>query len=54
MGGHGGLNILPQKKWNVYNWDNRDKVAHDQRTLQAAIKRNKDNHASKALQAKVA
>ena len=23
MGGHGGLNILPQKKWNVYNWDNR-------------------------------
>jgi len=23
MGGHGGLNILPQKKWNVYNYDNR-------------------------------
>jgi len=23
MGGHGGLNILPQKKWNVYNYDNK-------------------------------
>jgi len=21
MGGHGGLNILPQKRWNVYNLD---------------------------------
>ena len=31
MGGHGGLNILPQKKWNVYNPDNREKVAKDER-----------------------
>ncbi|KAK3242130.1 hypothetical protein CYMTET_48162 [Cymbomonas tetramitiformis] len=30
-GGHGGLNILPQKSWNVYNWDNRLKVAEDER-----------------------
>ena len=30
MGGHGGLNILPQKKWNVYNQDNRLKVARDE------------------------
>ena len=30
MGGHGGLNILPQKKWNVYNWDNRLKVKKDE------------------------
>lgn len=30
MGGHGGLNILPQKKWNVYNYDNRVKVESDQ------------------------
>ena len=30
MGGHGGLNILPQKKWNVYNPDNRLKVAKDE------------------------
>lgn len=31
MGGHGGLNILPQKKWNVYNRDNRTIVERDQR-----------------------
>ncbi|KAJ3687910.1 hypothetical protein LUZ61_017074 [Rhynchospora tenuis] len=30
MGGHGGLNILPQKRWNVYNWDNREKVKRDE------------------------
>lgn len=31
MGGHGGLNILPQKSWNVYNRDNLEKVAKDER-----------------------
>ena len=31
MGGHGGLNILPQKKWNVYNRDNREKVDRDKK-----------------------
>jgi hypothetical protein len=30
MGGHGGLNILPQKRWNVYNFDNREKVRNDE------------------------
>lgn len=30
MGGHGGLNILPQKRWNVYNFDNREKVRRDE------------------------
>lgn len=30
MGGHGGLNILPQKRWNVYNFDNREKVRLDE------------------------
>lgn len=30
MGGHGGLNILPQKRWNVYNYDNREKVKKDE------------------------
>ncbi|GFZ01950.1 hypothetical protein Acr_15g0005590 [Actinidia rufa] len=30
MGGHGGLNILPQKRWNVYNYDNREKVKRDE------------------------
>ncbi|KAL1559730.1 inner centromere protein-like [Salvia divinorum] len=32
MGGHGGLNILPQKRWNVYNFDNREKVRLDEET----------------------
>ena len=30
MCGHGGLNILPQKSWNVYNLDNRLKVQRDE------------------------
>ncbi|OAE21672.1 hypothetical protein AXG93_4170s1130 [Marchantia polymorpha subsp. ruderalis] len=30
MGGHGGLNILPQKRWNVYNFENREKVRKDE------------------------
>eukprot|EP00249_Psilotum_nudum_P004702 c18202_g1_i1 orf=263-1090(-) len=30
MGGHGGLNILPQKRWNVYNYDNRERVRRDE------------------------
>ncbi|CAL0313408.1 unnamed protein product [Lupinus luteus] len=30
MGGHGGLNILPQKRWNVYRYDNREKVRRDE------------------------
>lgn len=29
MGGHGGLNILPQKRWNVYRQDNKEKVQKD-------------------------
>ncbi|KAG1668822.1 hypothetical protein FOA52_004916 [Chlamydomonas sp. UWO 241] len=30
MGGHGGLNILPQKSWHVYNRDNQSKVEKDE------------------------
>ena len=38
MGGHGGLNILPQKSWNVYNRDNRQKVEADEREAEAAVR----------------
>eukprot|EP00658_Telonema_sp_P-2_P062636 TRINITY_DN5131_c0_g1_i2.p1 TRINITY_DN5131_c0_g1~~TRINITY_DN5131_c0_g1_i2.p1 ORF type:complete len:258 (-),score=74.46 TRINITY_DN5131_c0_g1_i2:270-1043(-) len=31
MGGHGGLNILPQKSWNVWNRDNIEKVRKDEK-----------------------
>jgi hypothetical protein len=37
MGGHGGLNILPQKKWNVYNWDNRIKVMENEKVVQKEV-----------------
>lgn len=30
MGGHGGLNILPQKSWNVYGQKQRQKVKRDE------------------------
>ncbi|SCL98446.1 conserved Plasmodium protein, unknown function, partial [Plasmodium chabaudi chabaudi] len=33
MGGHGGLNILPQKKWNVYRKDVQYKVNYDENKL---------------------
>ncbi|CCF73578.1 hypothetical protein BMR1_02g02100 [Babesia microti strain RI] len=29
MGGHGGLNILPQKEWNVYRVDRQFQVKYD-------------------------
>ena len=39
MGGHGGLNILPQKKWNVYRRDNQQKVKDDEKELEVARER---------------
>ena len=37
MGKRGGLNILPQKKWNVYNWDNRIKVQRDEKLVEKEV-----------------
>ena len=37
MGKRGGLNILPQKKWNVYNWDNRIKVQREETLVQKEV-----------------
>lgn len=54
MGGHGGLNILPQKKWNVYNWDNRDKVKEDENLVREAIRRKKEEQTASALDSRVA
>ena len=42
MGGHGGLNILPQKKWNVYNYDNRVKVEADKKKYKRVRKEQKE------------
>ncbi|CAD8180290.1 unnamed protein product [Paramecium pentaurelia] len=39
MGGHGGLNILPQKKWNVYNMENRNIVERDKRKERERIQK---------------
>jgi hypothetical protein len=39
MGGKGGLNILPQKKWNVYNWDNRIKVEDNEKKVKKEIQK---------------
>ena len=38
MGGHGGLNILPQKSWNVYNRDNRQRVERDEAAAEVAAR----------------
>lgn len=37
MGGHGGLNILPQKSWNVYGQKQRDRVRRDEEAHAARI-----------------
>ena len=37
MGKRGGLNILHQKKWNVYNWDNRIKVQRDEKLVEKEV-----------------
>ena len=37
MGGHGGLNILPHKSWNVYGQKQRDRVRRDEEAHAARI-----------------
>ena len=53
MGGHGGLNILPQKRWNVYRQDNREKVSSDQKLLQSAKDKVSKLDAQQGLQSMV-
>ena len=50
MGGHGGLNILPQKSWNVYRQDNQAKVQKDQAFLQQAKQAQMAKDASQRMQ----
>ena len=49
MGGHGGLNILPQKKWNVYRRDNQQKVKDDEKELEIARERLQAERAKQTL-----
>ena len=52
MGGHGGLNILPQKTWNVYRRDNREKVEKDEELLQEYKRKNAQNKLSDTIKHK--
>ena len=53
MGGHGGLNILPQKKWNVYNYDNRAIVEKDKETAAREKKNKFEKRRQDELQGKI-
>ena len=53
MGGHGGLNILPQKKWNVYNYDNRAIVEKDKKQAAAKRRAEYEKNRSGGLQGKI-
>ena len=44
MGGHGGLNILPQKSWHVYRRDNVSKVEKDEAEAKAKEDAEKTKH----------
>lgn len=53
MGGHGGLNILPQKKWNVYNYDNRDIVDRDKQKHKDMLRKQVEEQRSEGLLRKI-
>lgn len=53
MGGHGGLNILPQKKWNVYNHDNRAIVEKDKKLAEAKKREKYEKDRQLALENKL-
>jgi hypothetical protein len=53
MGGKGGLNILPQKKWNVYNWDNRIKVEKHEKIVREEIDRLERDKTHKRIDHKI-
>jgi len=53
MGGHGGLNILPQKKWNVYNYDNRDIVDRDKKLHAEKLRKEEEDRREKMLDNKI-
>ena len=50
MGGHGGLNILPQKRWNVYRKDNQEKVQKDKDLLLHAKQQKQDSECKHNLE----
>jgi hypothetical protein len=53
MGKGGGLNLLPHKKWNVYNRDNRLKVDNDEKIIHKELQRRKLNQREKTFQNKM-
>eukprot|EP00826_Nyctotherus_ovalis_P017059 TRINITY_DN14985_c0_g1_i6.p1 TRINITY_DN14985_c0_g1~~TRINITY_DN14985_c0_g1_i6.p1 ORF type:complete len:167 (-),score=34.64 TRINITY_DN14985_c0_g1_i6:364-864(-) len=53
MGGHGGLNILPQKRWNVYNYDNREVVNRDREMVRQERERRERQKRSQKLKQQI-
>lgn len=53
MGGHGGLNILPQKKWNVYNYDNRAIVDRDKKQAETKKRQKYEQDRMKSIDGKM-
>ncbi len=52
MGGHGGINILFDKKWNVYNRDNIRRFRDDEEKKQNELQNNEENLIKQKLKLK--